>query len=1353
MRSINSTITNNLHLPKEVSGKILVEDGVSSFTYQALTETSYPAGANPVPLDMCVLQGTPDVIYRVIVFGTNVYYSKFNAGATSTTWSTVSACDANTSACLSRISGVVTAYYVRAGSLYKRTITSSVGTETLVKSNLLGTKQKIATSTYEETNVLSALYYDSTNKVWRLSYVNGSSELTDPYAIKDEDGTKIAKIARIKEVNNWYVLIPTEDGKSYKIKMSIVKRRGEIEPIIPMDIVDSMTFFKVGNGVTNGSFIHLFGRMSRESLDSPMQVMFSTEVSTWADHFSSSRDMYIGSEGTIPACGGPGTSKIFAATVGGYWQANYTRAWNWGQAFSPVTYTGVEQIRMEAEPNSSSKYNITLPAATAALIKGGDVIEVRIVVNGTEATIGYMGVDGLASETTVDAESASVTGRGLALKRLSQWTSDNDYDYWSQTKQTASPMLLSELVRIGGAFEEHASGYLYLTKMNEAGFLYSVQRGSHNGVARAKFYVPSNAAFNGEVGVLVNFRRETKSDAVDRGSVAADDGRYHNGVAAIVSSKDATLYLYEITDSVYTQKSTAPFTVIRDTYFWIELELMNGIAIVRYRSDADVLWSSALSSGVVGYDTVNAPGKPGLYFKNVTQTFETVGFSTSDTIIPLISQNGVSYTDETIVVDSEIIRVKTAGANYTGLTDMTMITPVTFPQAVHNNAYFQSGDLVSITDPVTPADQPISTNNTPNTANAFLGSSFTLYTKTTIRGGRVHVKKVGNPTTPLYIWVANDGIDNDDSGPQLPSVFTYTSIAAASVGTSYSELSFTFPTPWLVDPANYWFIYTTCIPGNSPVIDTNNYYVIKITTEGRYLPGIIRLSGQGDPQPWWVRNPDGLAVFTVVGDGHAMGKGYPIYFDGIGPAQARTYYNDMALVITSGPGKGRVFKITDYDYYAPDIWLPSRQYIYPDKWENHVGDAAHGAWTASSARRIFVSEDPKGAIQAGATAKIMPAFHVLQRGYNSTVATSHFPASGNLRISLWRDLSVRATVFEWGSSEMDMSFESMAKEIAGKAGVLIDAEKDHNGSFANSTTSIATRNAVNTIVQAKQSNTSSIGLAFRCTSGWVGKFVEITHASDVTFGTYNNGVKTNQQIHYDTLVDVNEPTTISVFDKFVSVWQASRLVAFFVTNDTTTNTYNRLFSSSATGNMTVDWPELDLRVDNFIGESGARGAQMLSRLVGEKHYFFQDDQNGKLRLFRNRTAVSGTQTRFMQVGEVTDETGLATRVRVEGGGVKEVYNAADLSQYGNLYALVNLGEVENDADAAREAAYILDDVKKRSTIKTITGPMDPRLEPNDQISATLNGATANYAIDRIGLVVATSQDAVAFDMSMEVHSA
>lgn len=1121
---------------------------------------------------------------------------------------------------------------------------------------------------------------------------------------------------------------------------------GSFQPVAHMDLIDDLTHLSISSASVIDSKIFLSCIMSRKS-GQKMHVYLMGPPP-----FTMGRDLYVGTIGTeifnngyfnCPPLGlniHLSANKVVALGVGILYSADATYLVGYDNPSKKVTLSDVASISVSDAENSSVRVSANIPSSTTGLVPSGET-EFYVRFDGTkEIKLCEFGIDLIGTAEASQGSDTSLVGRGVATKRLSQWTSDYSYDIYSQIKQSVNPALLSDLIVAGGRWE-NASGKLEMTLLNQDGIMYSVASPGRNTVARARFEYSSDSQFDPQYGILLNYYRESSQAFYAReGRKASMEGLLYNCLAFVWDAATSKFHTYHVRNSIWTQIREDSGSITAGVSHWIEASFNEGVIRLRTRTDASTNWTDIYTA------TLTAPsyspwgrdqlGRAGIYVKNVTPNSSTPGLSSSNTVIP-VADNSVFPTTDVVIVDSEQISYDGKSPNTPFLAEIASGT--TLGDASHSNANWVMGVLMQRAVGASEGEQKICDVN----ANRFVCKSITVIGSVAASKVKFRVKKVGSPGT-LYCHLVSDDYDNAID-PVGGAVLASVGVAAASIGTSFDWVEFDIPDTNIGND-NYFFVLTTSSNGYSgATVNASNYYVLGTDTVVGYEKSIVRIWGSP-----WVTSLGYAVPYILIGTGNA-GDGYEIYLDGAGTPAARDIYNGMALVVESENGIGGVFEVTDYDYQAPAQWIPNRGYLSPDKWQDHVGDAAHGAWEDPDMRRIFVRTNPSGVVAEGMKVKVYASLLVDTRGYDGTAATTH----SDTTVSLYRDLSAQSDRFDYFTANPDYTFEDMAKELARKAGVLdITAEKHYSGTiaFANSgwnidgDVPITERYTKNMIVDLSSVNYPiDCGLAFHMAENaghYTGGKIVLVTGSYVYL--YENVESPTLVERYDAYV-VLDDVRISVFDNFISVWAGSRLLCSFVNNTAPSDHYAGVVCHN-TDNIIVDWSMLDRRINDFLMGEGRNGIQLLSELINTKHIYFADGQSGDLRLFRSKTDIGGSDYTLEAVRDSTQmDAEIFSRLRIEGIDMYEVMDEDLMKNIGNIYTLAEAREANSLEDMIIEADFLMDDMAPRQNSLVFTGAADPRIQPLDIIP--VNGVEA--IVSSVSYSINTDDNSVIFDMKVE----
>ena len=1038
---------------------------------------------------------------------------------------------------------------------------------------------------------------------------------------------------------------------------------------------------------------------------------------------------------------------------------------------SSKSMNAIDDVAIDTTLNNPSGLQLYIGGSSKEepMVEPGNEIEIYARIGDPEKNyettiLGTFGIDTVMTDLRADGQSKTISGRGLGFKQLSTWTSDAYYDIWSQTKQHCNPSTLTEVIRLSGQWEESEFVYsIKLTELNEPGILYSAEMSSRNNIGAACFYKPLEAFFNPIYGVLSNVYRHPSTDE--------DTSLVYSAFAGLIEGTTAKLYRVYMNE--WTLITSTPVSIAPETWIWLRIIFIDGLVSMEMRQSDDTEWTEIIAPVEFTGDyqpldgSPSLKGRPGIFIHNITPYANTTGFNTNDMIIPVDDSSPFLLFPTTVVVDDEQINVSAHGSTATGSGwARYYYAGQTFMNAPHSNSNWINGVILSIPGGQVEADQDLCKLST----NKVLTWSIRPGGVITADAVQVKVKKVGSPTGKLYAYICTDDWD-ESVAINWSAVLAHGEISASAISTEYEWVTITFGSPASNLPIdNYFLAITNCDDHGTPTANASNYYVVAMDEYTPYAEGYTFLwSGPG----FYNRMPNGKPLYKLMGEGNG-GDGFEIYLDNTATNLARNYFDNNALIVTDGPGKGSVFKITDYDYQAPAQWVPSKYYVTPDRWQDHVGDPEHGSWVNPDAHRIFVETDPRGAIGEGSVMAIKGSLIVSQRGVNTTNATSH----GAEKVSYYTDLSVYCNGFEYYSMDTDKRICDVAKDICNKSGVkYFSDEKICDYSLPLNITYDALTDFVdhrNFIIRAKcpiDINPTALYIAYHFSvddpidhvladfyNGRVIKitqnFIEVFRWDDPTIGlSYNDLIA-----RYTIPVPPSQSLyTISVQDKYISIWYLDDLVFAWYDEQPYGDGsfawligYSELFGT----NFFVDWSSCDRRVDNFTLDQGTRGAQLMSSLIGKKRIFIKDKFNGGIELFTSTTQIEDEVYNLTATaGTGLVELDLASRVRVQGLYDKEIKNSEAMRLYGNIYVETNNEDIETEMEGIHDANQTLNELIRRRGKYALTGAAHPRLEPRDII--TFSDGTNNHTIliDSVAFSISLSGDTPTFDMRLEAINA
>ena len=609
--------------------------------------------------------------------------------------------------------------------------------------------------------------------------------------------------------------------------------------ILPIDVLDDTSYLKLGGASVINGQIWVTGRLKRSA-------NIEMEIYMYGDgNFSIGRDMYIGN------------ADEFATDHSGkmIYSDGYMWFLGWGNyAKAPATnmvgyedfdklYVTSDVINFSIQQRKSSSLGLTAELSSTAThdaLRKNSKVTVDVGLQDDTglwewAQMGVFGVDALSRDHFGSGDSRAMVARGVGTKRLSQWSSDAFYDYWSQAKLATNPASLSEVVRASGlwstdeGFDESAleggEFPIRLDRLNEQGILYATSKSSRNGQIVGKFWVPENSLpphkMHGRYGVGINYYRESRGQAairLDKESEDITDDEFgDNGIFAMVGPEEHEdgegIALYIVKDGVWYKTYSEAFAYGKNRWNWLMMRFNEGHITVHSTSTYyEPLYPSVINwyqLFELRYDTEytsgsysepwfrDQRGRGAIAIQNISSYSNTPGFTSTATVIP-VESTGVFPTSDTVIVDSEII-------NYDGKRDrsvlpgeMSWTSGHTYLAAPHDNPDWDDVKIHHI-DWVEGNAGEIAVGSSQSHAllvtQAFKGP----YGEERIDRVRVVMKRQGIPPMPVYALIVNDDFDNGSNflvgsgryGAPIVSCIS-APVAGHTVPTEYAWVDFDF---------------------------------------------------------------------------------------------------------------------------------------------------------------------------------------------------------------------------------------------------------------------------------------------------------------------------------------------------------------------------------------------------------------------------------------------------------------------------------------------------------------------------------------------------------------------------------
>ena len=915
-----------------------------------------------------------------------------------------------------------------------------------------------------------------------------------------------------------------------------------------------------------------------------------------------------------------------------------------------TTTVGMARGSLSAASNNAFGFQADLATSAqhAALTPGAEVI-FETIVNGQAAKLGTFNLDTVGPTRSGTGSGLSAGASSAALKKLAQWESDASYDYLSQAKSDCLPANLASLIRVGGRWA--ASGdWLYPDYFNEDGYLYTSEVPNRSGISVGRFKRMSNE-YDPQFGLGMNYYRENAYDASQRLGRDAEESEYgSNGVFALYGSTEHNsghgFGVYIVEDSEWHKQTSFAYDLPLDTETWFLLKCIDGLVELYARTTT--AWWLVGSHQIEDY--AHLPWKRDELGRGAAFLRNSTPHSPSYQFGS--EDDYIPVDDNSVFPASETVIVDEEVIDYTEKSINESISGLQFQYGFLCSSYETVGpNLITFADDRI-RSRIIQQCSVPDTT----------YRPTAVR---VWVQKMNYPEDGLYVGVY--ATPKDATAP-LGTMYAEGVIDPEDVPVEGGWVTVPMSVSNALPSTSCWIIVTRGKDAHHPIATT--YYKTK-TGGGDYASKNTYYFNETTDA--WIAITDALP-FDLFATNHLAGEKYPLHVKPFaGLSAVVDYYKGLAFVVTEGKGAGETFLITG----------------------STASDPIYGA-------RFSVDRNPINICDETSVLKVVPTLSGLTRAKQSTLAASH----GASICHIWRARPlVMMNAYRYFSGNVDLSLRDVAYKIARKAGVL---ETVAGSLYPTSVTpsvysgDVEARNFVMRIKLSDIGSDTVVLSSGRTAPGAPGLDLTIS-GTEIAYA--KAGVT---QETFPLAKPMIGWVTVSFYENYISVWCEGKFIHSFVV-ETWDGTFFAITGTYASP-IEVDMPEACIRTDNFILDAGKRGAMLLSELIGARRFFYQDDKDGCLRIFRGRTEVNTEQTPYTLEVENTQaesDGSIVTRLRVEGAEVEEHYDYEMMRLLGNLFHVMNINEVNSVYDARYFNDMYLEDFGSRRSNVTITGALDP----------------------------------------------
>ncbi len=848
-------------------------------------------------------------------------------------------------------------------------------------------------------------------------------------------------------------------------------------------------------------------------------------------------------------------------------------------------------------------------------------------------------------------------------------------------------------------------------------------------------------------GVGINYYLESKYDAsvrlgIDQGDVK-DEQCGGNGIFAIYESNEAEegIGLYYLENNVWSDRlAYYPVAIDREVNYWLQIGFTDGRINVHYRRETDPQWTLALSQVFSSYTSLpwknSDRGRGAIYTRNVTPYSRSFSFSSTSRRVPVEDASTFNEKD-IVIIDSEIMLFNNR-KQITAIPDLqwmpgkllTSYSPNASidyarysPMGVNSyqSAISQTLSLDAAKHYLTAIDVRLAKCVNDELCSAG-GLSCGIYQGTTEYVGT----QVGNLATVLSANIPYvDDVSETSEGmdieaglyifPPLQDKVRFKFDKAIGVLNGYKFVI--SPEPNIYKD----YAYNPAVDG---YLEDQIWVHAKNRTSAAPNNIVNGYAGRTRWYDWTNRVWDATAVWPNAQ--WAWGLEFDVYESAYKSSNAvihvahsdalshtAGFYKNYNIAVTSGLGEGQAFKIIGYKHS-----------------------------TAGCA--FLVDQDP--VLDKTSVLSIVPALLKTVRGLNGTAIVAH----GGSYCHSYRNLPfLKFDQVHFFSSEQDLSLEDMVRTIARKAGVMTVIGQSEYPATINPTGSNAVLDKKNFVIKMTLpalSGTVKVS-GRRVNPSGVG--IDTVFSSTAVAYYYGETLRETFPLETPLIGEV----TVSYWDNFISTWCEGRFIhAFVITDDDYAAGGNYLaLTGTHNGNIAVHIPQASIRIDNFILDEGKKGDSLIADVIGEKRFLLQDGINGELKIFRDRTTINTAETPYVlsiSGDHVISDASIVTRMRLEGSDVKEKIDTDMMVEYGNVYYLANMNEINSPADADFFTDVLLQEVGSRVISKAYIGAADPRVEPDDIIYLQTAAGTNRIVVATIGLTYTASKEGVGFDMTL-----
>ena len=543
--------------------------------------------------------------------------------------------------------------------------------------------------------------------------LNWETIVADAEMTTYSDGQRI--YVYISGQNSRYTGNPDYDWRSFVVSVGTLGYDwSDVKSLTGMSYADDITKIKKPRAKRIDGEIYVTADYDRPGEDYAVIMRGPEDLSVGrdmiVDHDSTGHTRVSASGFSLEQCG----NYMYAIGRSYMMRAPATEMYGVDQTSLKLQTTSIGNLVVSAQKNNSMKaaFNIDASLLPHIAIARNEEFIVEMGYDGSYAQIGKFKIDDINQPKRAGEADVNIVGRSVAVKALSDWTSDGYFDRWSCDKTNTdidTEDIFSAPARIGrgilvetdDSWQNNVSQF-YLKDLNVKSMLYNTSMSSAGGIVRATFRRSQSSSYP-TYGIMIQYRNDSTP-----AESSTDDYTYGDGIAIEVqetSSSASDLNIYIIDEGEWTElTSTAIGSVYGGTsqaYVDMMVSYYSGFVIVWMKVSSATDWDRIVSYQVDHYHLTQmrnyAIGHTGVFAENVTPHTDGYPLNSDRGLVPVHDNSVFPSTNFVVRINDEKILVPSKTGNDRidlsggGVMPFTATEGYTFNGATHWSGTIGSG--------------------------------------------------------------------------------------------------------------------------------------------------------------------------------------------------------------------------------------------------------------------------------------------------------------------------------------------------------------------------------------------------------------------------------------------------------------------------------------------------------------------------------------------------------------------------------------------------------------------------------------------------------------------------------------